>query len=125
TTSPWQNAVTSAPGLRVPSPFAGRQMLRILRESGGFPRIVSDGAIVEAQLLLARTEGIWTAPGSPATVVALLEVKMNDERRASTRVGHSRTGAGIKYSLPSTPPPIHLEGPAEELLARVRRAIGT
>ncbi|HWN91864.1 MAG TPA: threonine synthase, partial [Verrucomicrobiae bacterium] len=28
TTTPWENPVTDAPGLRVPGPFAGRQMLR-------------------------------------------------------------------------------------------------
>ena len=36
TTTMWENPVTNAPGLRVPGPFAGRQMLRILRETGGF-----------------------------------------------------------------------------------------
>ncbi len=124
TTSPWENAVTSAPGLRVPSPFAGRQMLRILRDSGGFPRVVGDGAIVEAQRLLARVEGIWTAPESAATLAALLQMKEEGVVSATTRVVLIHTGAGIKYSPPSTPPPVHLDGPPGELIARVRRAIG-
>ena len=34
-TTPWENPTTHAAGLRVPSPFAGRQMLRILRETQG------------------------------------------------------------------------------------------
>ncbi|HKW91501.1 MAG TPA: threonine synthase [Methylomirabilota bacterium] len=125
TTSPWENAMTNAPGLRVPSPFAGRQMLQILRDSGGFPRVVSDRSIVEAQRLLARVEGIWTAPESAATVAALLQMKDEGVISATTRVVLIHTGAGIKYSPPSTPPPVHLEGPAEELIARVRRAIGS
>ena len=37
TTSPWENPVTEAAGLRVPSPFAGRQMLRIIRETPARP----------------------------------------------------------------------------------------
>ncbi|HEX4973981.1 MAG TPA: threonine synthase, partial [Steroidobacteraceae bacterium] len=35
TTTPWENPTTHAAGLRVPSPFAGRQMLKILRDSRG------------------------------------------------------------------------------------------
>ena len=33
TTTAWENPTTHAAGLRVPSPFAGRQMLRILRDT--------------------------------------------------------------------------------------------
>ena len=43
--TPWENPTTHAAGLRVPSPFAGRQMLRILRESGGDAVAVSERAI--------------------------------------------------------------------------------
>jgi len=125
TTAPWENAVTNAPGLRVPSPFAGRQMLQILRDSGGFPRVVSDQSIVEAQRLLARVEGIWTAPESAATVAALLQMKDEGVISATTRAVLIHTGAGIKYSPPSIRPPVHLEGPAAELIARVKRAIGS
>ncbi|MGH7279789.1 MAG: threonine synthase, partial [Candidatus Rokuibacteriota bacterium] len=66
TTAAWENPVTHASGLRVPSPFAGRQMLRILRETGGGAFAVSERAIVDAQRLLARLEGIWTAPEGAA-----------------------------------------------------------
>src|SRR5712664_3222497 len=58
TTTAVENPTTHAAGLRVPSPFAGRQMLTILRESGGDAVAVSERAIVEAQRLLARLEGI-------------------------------------------------------------------
>src|SRR5213083_3480091 len=46
TTSMWENPVTNAPGLRVPGPFAGRQMLKIMRETGGHARAVSEREIV-------------------------------------------------------------------------------
>src|SRR5712692_4699053 len=62
TTAPWEDPTTYAAGLRVPSPFAGRQMLRILRETGGGAVAVSERAIEDAQRLLARLEGIWTSP---------------------------------------------------------------
>jgi threonine synthase len=56
TTAMWENPVTDAPGLRVPGPFAGRQMLRVVRETGGTARSVTEGEIVDAQRLLARHE---------------------------------------------------------------------
>ncbi|HUP34395.1 MAG TPA: threonine synthase [Candidatus Limnocylindria bacterium] len=124
TTTTWENPVTDAPGLRVPGPFAGRQMLRLLRETGGFPLPVSEPSIVEAQRLLARVEGIWTAPEAAATVAALL--RLVDERQIDViaRVVLVFTGAGIKHPAPALPPPTHLEGGPEELLSRVRQVLG-
>src|SRR5206468_6484543 len=75
TTAPWDNPVTDAPGLRVPSPFAGRQMLRVLRDTKGDAVAVSEAAIADAQRLLARLDGVWTAPEAAATVAALAELK--------------------------------------------------
>jgi threonine synthase len=124
TTAVWENPVTDAAGLRVPSPFAGRQMLRILRDTGGHGRAVTEGAIVEAQRLLARTEGIWTAPEAAAAVAALVEMKESGAVTATTRVVLVFTGCGIKYAPPPLEPPVHLEGDPDEVLARVTRAIG-
>src|SRR6266568_2437162 len=75
TTSMWENPVTNAPGLRVPGPFAGRQMLKIMRETGGHARAVSEREIVDAQKLLGRVEGIWAAPEAAAALAALAEMK--------------------------------------------------
>jgi threonine synthase len=124
TTTPVENPFTNAPGLRVPGPFAGRQMLRILRETGGFPLAVSETAIVDAQRLMARVEGIWTAPEAAATLAALL--RMLDERvvDATARIVLVLTGAGIKSSPPPLSPPVHLTGTPEDMLARVRHEVG-
>jgi threonine synthase len=123
TTSPVENPMTNAPGLRVPGPFAGRQMLRILRDTGGFPQPVGEDEIVSAQRLLAKVEGIWTAPEAAATLAALLHKKDEGEVEAGTRVVLVLTGAGIKYGPPSMPRPVHLEGSPEAMLARVKQAI--
>jgi threonine synthase len=123
TTSPVEDPVTNAPGLRVPGPFAGRQMLRILRDTGGFPQPVGEDEIVSAQRLLAKVEGIWTAPEAAATLAALLHMKDEGEVEAGTRVVLVLTGAGIKYGPPSMPRPVHLEGSPEAMLARVKQAI--
>jgi threonine synthase len=125
TTSPVENPMTNAPGLRVPGPFAGRQMLRILRETGGFPQPVGEDEIVAAQRLLAKVEGIWTAPEAAATLAALLHMKDEGQVEAGTRVVLVLTGAGIKYGPPSMPRPVHLEGSPEAMLARVKQAIAS
>ena len=125
TTTMWENPFTNAPGLRVPGPFAGRQMLHIMRETGGFPRGVSEQAIVDAQRLLARVEGIWTAPEAAATLAALLQMVDEGLVTAGARVVLVLTGAGIKYPPPPLPAPTHLEGTPEEMLASVKRVVGS
>jgi len=123
-TTAWENPVTDAAGLRVPSPFAGRQMLRVLRESGGGAIAVSERAIVEAQHRLARLEGVWTSPEGAALVAALGMMKAAGQVAADTRVVIMLTGAGIKYTPPELPTPVDLAGGDEEVRAAVRRALG-
>ena len=124
TTTVWENPVTNAPGLRVPGPFAGRQMLAILRETGGGGCAVSEGAIVEAQRLLARVEGIWTGPEAAAALAALIQLKESRLVDAGERVIMVLTGAGIKNPPPSLPAPVHLDREGEQALARIMQAIG-
>jgi threonine synthase len=124
TTAAWVDPTTHAAGLRVPSPFAGRQMLRILRESGGDAIAVSERAIVEAQHRLAQLEGIWTSPEGAALVAALTVMKDKGAVTADARIVIMLTGAGIKYAPPEMPTPIDLRGSDEEIRAHVRRALG-
>jgi threonine synthase len=123
TTTTWENPVTQAAGLRVPGPFAGRQMLTILRETGGHGRTVSEQQIVAAQKLLARTEGIWTAPEAAAALAALLDMKDARLVDDTSRVVIVLTGAGIKNAPPALPRPVHLEGDDAQILARVKQAL--
>jgi threonine synthase len=124
TTAPWENPTTHAAGLRVPSPFAGRQMLKILRDTRGDAVAVSEEAIRSAQRLLARVEGIWTSPEGAALVAALERLKARGAVAADTRVVLVLTGAGIKYDPPPLPPPVDLTGSDDEIVAAVRRAVG-
>ena len=124
TTTAWENPTTDAAGLRVPSPFAGRQMLRILRESDGDAIAVSERAIVEAQRLLARLEGVWTSPEGAALVAALAIMKDRGQVAAEARVVIMLTGAGIKNPPPELPTPIDLAGGDEEIRVAVRGAPG-
>ena len=125
TTAAWEDPTTHAAGLRVPSPFAGRQMLRILRDSGGDAIAVSERAIVEAQRRLARLEGIWTSPEGAALVAALTVMKDRGQVSADARIVVMLTGAGIKYAPPELPTPLDLAGGDDAVRAAVRRVVGT
>jgi threonine synthase len=124
TTAAWDNPTTHAAGLRVPSPFAGRQMLRLLRETRGGAEAVSESAIRDAQRLVARTEGIWTAPESAALIAALGRLKDRGEALGDAEVMLVFTGAGLKNDPPALAPPTDLAGSEEDILAQVRRRVG-
>jgi threonine synthase len=124
TTTPWDNPTTHAAGLRVPSPFAGRQMLKILRDTRGDAIAVSEDAIRSAQRLLARVEGVWTSPEGAALVAALETMKARGDVTPEARVVLVLTGAGIKYDPPPLRPPVDLTGSDDEIVAAVRRAVG-
>ena len=123
TTTPWDDPVTQAAGLRVPSPFAGRQMLKVLRDTGGGALAVSDTAIADAQRLLARLEGVWTAPEAAATVAALAVLKDRRAVSADARVLLVLTGAGIKNDPPALPSPHDLHGADDAIVDAVVHAL--
>ena len=123
TTTAWENPTTHAAGLRVPSPFAGRQMLKLLRETQGGAVAVTESEIQDAQRLIARVEGIWTAPEAAALVAALRRLR---DERAVTRDAEIVlvfTGAGIKNDPPPLGSPADLAGSDEEIVEQVRRAV--
>lgn len=122
-TMAWERPVTHAAGLRVPSPFAGRQMLRVLRESGGGAVAVSERAIADAQRLLARLEGVWTAPEGAALVAALGVLKDRGEVTGDARIVLVLTGTGIKYDPPSLSLPTDLNGSDDDMATQVKRAL--
>jgi threonine synthase len=124
TTTAWENPTTLAAGLRVPSPFAGRQMLRLLRDTRGGAMAVSEKAIQDAQRLVARTEGVWTAPESAALVAALGILKDGGEPLRDAEIMLIFTGAGLKYDPPPLGSPTDLAGSEDEILAQVRRTVG-
>jgi threonine synthase len=124
TTAAWERPTTHAAGLRVPSPFAGRQMLRLLRETRGGAVAVGETAIQDAQRLVARTEGAWTAPESAALIAALALLKDRGEALRDAEVMLVFTGAGLKNDPPVLAAPTDLAGSEEDILAQVRRRVG-
>jgi threonine synthase len=125
TTAPWANPTTHAAGLRVPSPFAGRQMLKILHDTRGDAIAVSERAIADAQRLLAKLEGVWTSPEGAALISALATLKDRGGLSADTRIVLMLTGAGIKYDPPEVPRPVDLTGSEDAVVATVVATLGT
>ena len=99
-------------------------MLAILRDTRGGAMAVSEDAIRDAQRLVARTEGIWTAPESAALVAALGRLKDGGEALRSAEIMLIFTGAGLKYEPPALGLPTDLAGSEEEILAKVRCTVG-
>lgn len=94
----WHQVETVAAGLRVPSALGDFLMLRILRESGGTAIAVSDAAIVEAGVSLARAEGIFACPEGAATVAALRRLLDQGRVGPDERVVLFNTATGLKYA---------------------------
>lgn len=61
----WENAHTSAAGIRVPRAVGDFLILRAVRDSGGFAIAVSDRAIEEALADVARQDGVLLCPEGP------------------------------------------------------------
>jgi threonine synthase len=123
TTSAWEDPTTHAAGLRVPSPFAGRQMLAVLRDTRGDAIAVSESAIQDAQRLLARLEGLWTAPEAAALIAALIETKERGGVAADTSIVLVLTGTGFKCDPPPLPAASDLSGSDDEIVEQVTRAL--
>ena len=102
---------TVAEGLAVGDPGAkGAWVLRLLREGKGLATDVEDPAVLDAQRLLARTEGLYAGPTGVATLAAarrllaegtldpagticcvITETGLKTEARVESRVGEALT----------------------------------
>lgn len=101
---PMKIGYTVAEGLAAGDPGKkGEWTLRIPREQGGLAGEAEDEAILKAQKLLARTEGIWAGPTGVATLAVLgrlLAEKRLDPGQAICVIV-SETGLKTEAELPS------------------------
>jgi threonine synthase len=93
----WQNANTIASGLRVPTVFADRLILKTLRLSAGDAIAVSDEEIIAAQKRLSTMEGIFAAPEGAATIAALSHLNAIKALNQDDNILLINTGSGLKY----------------------------
>ena len=95
--APWEEAVTRAWGLRVPSPLGDRLILEGIRATRGAALAVSDAQMDEGSATLAREAGILACPEGGATVAALRTLRRDGAIQAGDRVVIFNTGTGLKY----------------------------
>jgi threonine synthase len=92
-----QSDPTRTPGLRVPTPYADRLILKTLRESGGSAVAVSEEQILNSEADLAGTEGVFACPEGAATLAGLEVLVEAGEIEPDDRVVLFNTGHGLKY----------------------------
>ena len=102
----WQNAHTTAAGMRVPVAVGDYLILGAIRESGGTAITVSEEEICEGQLALGRLAGTYAAPEGGATYAALKKLRESSFVADDELVVLFQTGMGIKYD-----PVICCQGP--------------
>ncbi|HMB69133.1 MAG TPA: pyridoxal-phosphate dependent enzyme, partial [bacterium] len=95
--APVTAASTVAAGLRVPSPFAHREILDALRETRGGAVAVSEAEIREAGPRLARTEGILPCPEGAAAWAGLAKLLAAGRIQTGETVVVFETATGLKY----------------------------
>ena len=95
---PWQGAKTIADGLRVPVAVGDFLILHALRESGGTAVAVSDQEMIEAAMLIGRTQGIFACPEGAATLVAFRYLRSQGWIGDEETVVLFNTGSGLKYA---------------------------
>jgi threonine synthase len=68
---PVENPETVATAIRIGAPVSALKALRAIYESDGYSETVTDAEILDAQKLLARTEGIGVEPASASSIAGL------------------------------------------------------
>src|SRR5579859_7372358 len=97
---PWENAQTSAAGLRVPVAIGDYLILDAVRDTGGTALAVSEDGIRAAQLELGRLAGIYAAPEAAATWAATSVLRRDGFLQGEERIVLFCTGMGLKYPSP-------------------------
>ncbi|MFW6125997.1 MAG: threonine synthase [Chloroflexota bacterium] len=93
---PVEHPETVATAIRIGNPASWRGATDARDRSGGVIDCVSDGEILAAYRLLARQEGIFSEPASPASVAGLLKVTKAGTNLSGKRVVCVITGTGLK-----------------------------
>ncbi len=93
----FENAHTSASGLRVPKAIGDFIMLDILRTSGGGAISVTDEEMIADTKVVGAAEGLFCAPEGAACFSALKKMLAASTVSAQDRIVLFNTGTGVKY----------------------------
>ncbi|WP_414469376.1 threonine synthase [Methanobacterium sp. ACI-7] len=93
---PFENPETVATAIRIGAPVSAKKALAAIYESSGCAETVTDEEILNAQKLLARTEGIGVEPASAASIAGLITLVENGEVDKNEQVVCIVTGHLLK-----------------------------
>lgn len=96
TVTPVENPDTIATAIRIGAPVSSLKAMRAIKESDGTAETVSDDEILDAQMYLARTEGIGVEPASAASIAGLKKLVENGDIDKGERVVCIVTGHVLK-----------------------------
>lgn len=94
--TPVENPDTIATAIRIGAPVSSIKAMRAIKESDGTAETVTDDEILDAQMYLARTEGIGVEPASAASIAGLKKLVENGEIDKGERVVCIVTGHVLK-----------------------------
>ncbi|MDI3472496.1 MAG: threonine synthase [Thermotogaceae bacterium] len=93
---PVENPETIATAIRIGNPASWKKAVKARDESGGVIEAVSDEEILDAQRLLASSEGIFCEPASAASIAGLLKKSREGIFKSKDTVVCTLTGNGLK-----------------------------
>lgn len=93
---PWNRPDSVATGLMDPFPWDGDAALKAITASHGTAVVVSNDEILQAQRLLARTEGIFAEPSGVTSLAGLTKMAAAGDLDRSDSVVVEITGNGLK-----------------------------
>jgi threonine synthase len=93
---PVENPETIATAIRIGAPVSDIKALNAIYDSNGYSETVTDEEILDAQKLLARTEGIGVEPASAASIAGLKKLVENGQIDKGERVVCVVTGHVLK-----------------------------
>jgi threonine synthase len=93
---PVEKPETIATAIRIGAPVSWKKAIKAIRESHGTAETVTDEEILDAQLMLAREEGIFVEPASASSIAGLKKLINNGVVDKDERVVCITTGHGLK-----------------------------
>ncbi|HUG15466.1 MAG TPA: threonine synthase [Thermomicrobiales bacterium] len=109
----WENAVTEAPGLRVPVAIGDYLILDAVRQSGGTAVAVDDTDLLAMTERVAATEGMHVSPEAGAAFVAASRLREEGFLQQGECVVAFATGSGLLHTelVPDGYPLLQLDDP--------------
>ena len=94
--APVKDPETIATAIRIGNPASWETAVAARDESGGIIDTVTDGEITEAQITLARTEGVFAEPASAASVAGVMKLAKRGYFNPGANIVCILTGHGLK-----------------------------